>query len=538
MTKPKITETDISKLTPDPNNARKRTPLSASVIRKSIEQFGMTRSIVTDENDVILAGNGAFEEAGQLGIERVIVVETTGNEIVAVKRTNLTAEQKTQYAIADNTASDFSTWDFDILSELTQEIDLSEFFPDDKLNELLESLGKGESFGVAEQREENEEEIAELLDKVDEIESRVKLGEIWQLGRHKLAVGDSTIEGNVRALLGDRIASLIHADPPYGMGKEKDGVLNDNLYRDKLDDFQMKWWRACRGSVADNASAYIWGNAEDLWRLWYKGGLKDSERLTLRNEIVWAKGDAGAGGISHQGMDGLRLYPQQTERCLFFMVGEQGFNNNADNYWDGWENIRVYLKTELQKVGDIKWAKRAAGHSEKSGCHWFDSSQWTMPTEEVYKAWQDEAKGKAFKREYDDLKREYDDLKREYDDLKREYDDLKREWYETRAYFNNTHENMTDVWEYPRVQGEERWGHATPKPVDMIARIYKSSSPDDGVIYSPFLGSGTDIVAGEKLEGDRTVAGFELSEKYSEIILQRFEKLTGIEPKLIGKLPD
>jgi hypothetical protein len=223
MTKPKITETDISKLTPDPNNARKRTPLSASVIRKSIEQFGMTRSIVLDENGVILAGNGAFEEAGQLGIERVIVVETTGNEIVAVKRTNLTAEQKTQYAIADNTASDFSTWDFDILSELTQEVDLSEFFPDDKLNELLEQLGKGESFGVTEQGEENEEEIAELLDKVDEIESRVKLGEIWQLGRHKLAVGDSTIEGNVRALLGDRFGDvgMVWSDVPYGMNLVK-----------------------------------------------------------------------------------------------------------------------------------------------------------------------------------------------------------------------------------------------------------------------------------------------------------------------------
>ena len=520
MTKPKITETDISKLTPDPNNARKRTPLSASVIRKSIEQFGMTRSIVLDENGVILAGNGAFEEAGQLGIERVIVVETTGNEIVAVKRTNLTAEQKTQYAIADNTASDFSTWDFDVLSELAQEVDYSEFFPDDKLNELLESLGKGENFGVSEQGEENEEEIAELLDKVDEIESRVKLGEIWQLGRHKLCCSDSTIESNVRALLGDRIASLIHADPPYGMGKEKDGVLNDNLYGDKLDDFQMKWWRACRGSVADNASAYIWGNAEDLWRLWYKGGLKDSERLTFRNQIIWDK-KHGQG----MGSEDFRMFSTVTEHCLFFMLGEQGFNNNADNYWDGYESIRQYLQSERDKIGwNNKIVADFFGFHPRMADHWFSKSQWSFPQKEQYERLQDEAKGKAFKREYDDLKREYDDLK--------------REWYETRAYFNNTHENMTDVWEYPRVQGEERWGHATPKPVDMIARIYKSSSPDDGVIYSPFLGSGTDIIAGEKLEGDRTVAGFELSEKYSEIILQRFEKLTGIEPKLIGKLPD
>ena len=525
MSKPKITETDISKLTPDPNNARKRTPLSASVIRKSLEQFGAARSIVVDENDVIRAGNGTFEEAGQLGIEKVVTIEVDGNTIVAVKRKGLTEEQWKQYAIADNTASDFSTWDFDILNELTQEVDLSEFFPDDKLNELLEQLGKGESFGVTEQGEENEEEIAELLDKVDEIESRVKLGEIWQLGQHKICCGDSTIEKNVRALLGDRIASLIHADPPYGMGKEKDGVLNDNLYRDKLDDFQMKWWRACRGNVADNASAYIWGNAEDLWRLWYKGGLNNSERLTLRNEIVWDKAnESGKYDGNGIGSGIARMYANISERCLFFMLGEQGFNNNADNYWDGWESIRLYLDNERIKMNWSKSQVDVILGATNDSQHIFTNSQWCFPTREKYEILQNAAKGKAFKREYDDLKREYDDLK--------------REWYETRAYFNNTHENMTDVWEYPRVQGEERWGHATPKPVDMIARIYKSSSPDDGVIYSPFLGSGTDIIAGEKLEGDRTVAGFELAPAYCEIILQRFEKLTGIEPKLIGKLPD
>lgn len=187
MAKPKITETDISKLTPDPNNARKRTPLSASVIRKSIEQFGMTRSIVTDENGVILAGNGAFEEAGQLGIERVIVVETTGNEIVAVKRTNLTAEQKTQYAIADNTASDFSTWDYEILEELAQEVDYSEFFPDDKLNELLESLGKGESFGNTEPKEdgnpESPEDFKEYGEDIETEHCCPKCGYKWSGGK-------------------------------------------------------------------------------------------------------------------------------------------------------------------------------------------------------------------------------------------------------------------------------------------------------------------------------------------------------------------
>jgi DNA modification methylase len=348
----------------------------------------------------------------------------------------------------------------------------------------------------------------------EKIISRVKLGEIWQLGRHKIACGDSTIESNVKALLGDNLAVLVHADPPYGMGKEKDGVMNDNLYGDKLDNFQMAWIKACRKNVEDNGSFYIWGNAEDLWRLWYSGGLKKSERLTFRNQIIWDK-KHGQGMLS----DDFRMYPTVTEHCLFYMVGEQGFNNNADNYFKGWDSIVDYLNTEKNKAKlTIKDCKRLAGHSEKSGCHWFDKSQWMIPTEETYNSWRGYCR------------------QNNIDAFKKEYDELKKEYYATRAYFNNTHENMTDVWEYPRVQGEERWGHATPKPVDMIARIYKSSSPDDAVIYSPFLGSGTDVIAAQQIEGDRTVYGFELSPEYCEIICQRFEKFTGIEAKLIGTL--
>lgn len=173
MTKPKITETDISELTPDPKNARKRTPLSAGVIQRSLEEFGACRSIVIDENNIVRAGNGTLEEAGQLGIEKAIIIEADGNTIVAVKRKGLTEEQWKKYAIADNTASDFSTWDADVLSEIAGEVDLSSFFPDDKLEEILGQLST--SGGDFTDKEEDEDELNDLLDKVenDEIEPRV-----------------------------------------------------------------------------------------------------------------------------------------------------------------------------------------------------------------------------------------------------------------------------------------------------------------------------------------------------------------------------
>lgn len=142
MTAPKIKQAHISELNFDPKNPRKRTTLSAGVIQRSLEQFGACRSIVIDENGTVRAGNGTLEEAGQLGIEKVIVIETTGNELVAVRRTGLTEEQWKKYAIADNTASDFSTWDAKVLEEISQEVDLDGFFPDDKLAEMLGELGK------------------------------------------------------------------------------------------------------------------------------------------------------------------------------------------------------------------------------------------------------------------------------------------------------------------------------------------------------------------------------------------------------------
>jgi DNA modification methylase len=327
--------------------------------------------------------------------------------------------------------------------------------------------------------------------------------------------GDSTSIDAVEKLMDGQKAQLLHADPPYGMGKETEGVANDNLYDDKLDAFQMEWWATFRTFLNDNASVYIWGNAEGLWRLWYRAGLADSERITVRNEIVWNKGH-GQGMQSEQH----RMFPTSTERCIFFMLGEQGFNNNADNYWEGWDSVVDYLRAEKEKTGwEIAKFKRLAGHSETSGCHWFDKSQWSFPTKEVYESWQ------AAAHEHDAFKREHDDLKREHDDLKREHNDLKREFYATRAYFDNAHDNMTDVWDFNRVTGGERHGHATPKPVAMMERVINSSLPKGGLCVEPFGGSGSTLLGAEKT--GRICYAMELQPKYVDIIVQRWQEFTG-----------
>ena len=110
--------------------------------------------------------------------------------------------------------------------------------------------------------------------------------------------------------------SLFLADPPYGMGKETDGVMNDNLYGAKLDAFLMECWRACRPALKSNASAYVWGIAESLWRLWYRG-LADSESMTLRNQIIWDKPPSASPCGSPIGSENMRsclLYTSPSPR--------------------------------------------------------------------------------------------------------------------------------------------------------------------------------------------------------------------------------
>jgi DNA modification methylase len=281
----------------------------------------------------------------------------------------------------------------------------------------------------------------------------------------------------------------------------------------------MDWWKAWRQSLEDNASAYIWGNAPDLWRLWYVGGLKDYERFTFRNEITWAKGVAQG-----QSSDKHRMFPTESERCLFFMLGEQGFNNNSDNYWEGWESIRSYLELETQKLG---WTAKDLDKITKTQMakHWITKSQWCLITEQHYEKIQQAAKGQAFLKQHDKLKAEHDKLKAEHDKLKAEF-------YETRAYFDNTHQNMTDVWIYPRVNGEERHGHATPKPIEMMARIMKSSLPAGGLCLEPFAGSGSTLIAAEQTK--RVCYTMELTPEYCDVIIQRWENLTGGKAELVS----
>lgn len=312
---------------------------------------------------------------------------------------------------------------------------------------------------------------------------------------------------------------LVFTDPPYGMKKESEGVINDNLNFDDLLEFNKKWIPLSFDALKDNGSWYCWGIDEPLMDI-YSNILKPmakANKITFRNLITWDKRN-GQGQLEKS----MRSYATSDEKCLFVMCGVQGFNNNADNYYEGWEPIREYLENSKNAMG---WNKRDINRIcgvTTVAKHCFDKSQWLFPTEENYKKLQTAAENQRKQ------------SGKENDAFKREYDELKREYYLTRAYFDNTHDNMNNVWHFERTSKEERehtGGHATPKPIALCARAIKSSSREGEGVLDLFGGSGSTLIACEQL--NRKCYMMEFQPKYVDVIIKRWEDFTGEKAELI-----
>jgi len=199
-------QTTLSDLTQDPQNTRKHTRRNIGMIEASLRQVGAARSGVIDENGTILAGNGTYEALAAAGINKVKVVEADGEEWVVVRRKGLTAEQKRALAIADNRAAELAEWDGPTLA--ASGIDLAPWFSEAE----LKKIGVGSS-AVGDDAPEPQLDRAEALRE----QYGVKLGQVWQLGEHRLMCGNAGIEQKFFHMRAD----LLLTDPPYGIKRDK-----------------------------------------------------------------------------------------------------------------------------------------------------------------------------------------------------------------------------------------------------------------------------------------------------------------------------
>ena len=186
----------INEIIPYKNNPRKNDD-AVEDVANSIKEFGFKVPIVIDKNNEIVAGHTRYKASKKLGLE----------EVPCIIADDLSEEQIKAFRLADNKVSEKAEWDIDLLNEELgsfDTIDMSDFGFDIDLD-------------LNEEQEIIEDEVPEVPE-----EPKAKVGDIYQLGNHRLMCGDSTSEEDVAKLMNGVKADMVFTDPPYGMNLDTD----------------------------------------------------------------------------------------------------------------------------------------------------------------------------------------------------------------------------------------------------------------------------------------------------------------------------
>ena len=317
-------------------------------------------------------------------------------EVPVINADNLTEDEKKQFIIKDNNS--FGEWDF---------VELSEKWDTNILDDWGVDLPADWCSPEEEKKEVEEDDFSE--EDASNAKTRVKSGEIWQLGEHRLMCGDSTNALMVQELLAGDKVDLYITDPPYNVsyeGKTKDALTihNDEMNDDSFRDFLVKAFVAADSVLKEGSSFYIWHADSEGYNFRY--AVKHCGWL-MKQCLIWNKNSM---------VMGRQDYQWKHEPCLY-----------------GW--------------------KSGASH------HWYSYRKQTTILE-----------------------------------------------------FNRPNRNAD---------------HPTMKPIELFAYQIKNSSKKGDIVLDSFGGSGTTIIACEQLS--RKARLMELDPRYCDVILARWEKLTGKE---------
>ncbi len=288
----KIEYLPIKALKPYEKNTRKHQKKDVDNIARSIEKYGMCDAIgIWGEQNIIVEGHGRMLACKQLGM----------TEVPCVRLDHLTDEQRREYAIAHNATAELSDWDLDILPDELAELDLSDFDFD---------------FGIKDEEEETEIVEDEAPEVDEDAEPIAKLGDIWQLGRHRLMCGDSTDKATVELLMDGKKADMVLSDPPYGMfldtdfsdikgsmksigrknrtqGNKYDKVIGDNEdFTPELITTFFENFGYCKEMFlfgADYFAEILPDKNEGSWLVWDKRKESQANAIGSEFELCWSK---------------------------------------------------------------------------------------------------------------------------------------------------------------------------------------------------------------------------------------------------------
>ena len=340
----KITQKKVTELIPYVNNSRTHSDEQVAQIAASIKEFGWTNPILVDGSNGIIAGHGRLLAARKLGYKEVPTIELS----------DLTETQKKAYIIADNRLALNAGWDNEMLT-----IELNDLLAD---GFALEILG----FNTKELDALLEPEVVEGLTDEDAVpdvpdEPTTKLGDIYQLGNHRLMCGDSTSIDAVDKLMNGQKADMVFTDPPYGV--DYDGGHATDKRRTKLENDDKTLMYAGALPIAymaskDGAALYLWFAdrfAKDVLVA------LDECNFQVRTWIIWNKNLAQFGAIGAQ-------YKPKHEPCIYaFKKGKAPFWNGPNNEVTVWD-VKRHSKNQFHPTQKpVELPVRAMENNSKGG---------------------------------------------------------------------------------------------------------------------------------------------------------------------------
>src|SRR3990167_1299332 len=383
----KIETLKLAALIPYEKNSRVHPPKQIALLVKNIEKFGFTSPCLVDEKNNVIAGHGRLLAVKELGWDKVPCVRIEG----------LTEKEVKALRLADNQLASMADWDMQLV------IDEIRSLEDDALVAL-----SGFEKDLLIEPDEKDDIIP------DNVETKVKLGDIWQLGRHRVMWGDSTQQEAVLRLMEGKKADEIITDPPYGMNLETDYTIRNNKPTAGYNGLGVKYGtRGKYPKVIGDDKPYL---PEHIFR-----------------DFDYCK--------------------------EIFLWGGDYYSENIPNVHEG---------------GWFAWDKRIGIEDIK-----FTASEFEM-------CWS----RKKHLREI-----------------------IRERWFGAHGTQN---------------QDQKKRSHPTQKPLGVNTFFIRKFTKDDDLVVDLFLGTGSCLIACEKT--GRICYGMELSEKYCDVILQRYKDYTGIEP--------
>jgi DNA modification methylase len=393
----KVDFMDITAVIPYEENPRQIGPDAVSKVAKSIKKYGFVSPIIVNDENVVLAGHTRLQAAISLGLEQVPVHTKSG----------LSEAAQRAYRLADNRVAEESQWDFPMLTEELEflkgddfDLTFTGFDPD----ELDKFLGVEVEDGLTE-----DDAVPEVADNPTSV-----LGDVWQLGNHRLLCGDSTSIDAVDILMDGQKADMVFTDPPYNIdyGNNKSQkhkirpIENDNMSAEDFSEFCAAFV-ACIKVFCDGC-VYVFGPPAADGRIMFA---ELDKALHCSTTIIWNK-----------------------DR---FTLGRGKYQNKYEPCWFGWNK-----------------------------------------------------NGAAF------------------------VDDRK----------------LTNVWDFARPSASKL--HPTMKPVELVSNAIGHASNVGGVVLDLFGGSGSTLIACEKLS--RSARLIELDPVYCDVIIKRWQDFTGKAATLNG----